>query len=59
MNKDPPMPYLVYFQIGAMIPSFALMGVEKFHHVSGLAMLVGSLLGGIALVGALKFIESR
>ncbi|MNU37249.1 hypothetical protein D3C71_259010 [compost metagenome] len=53
------MPYLVYFQIGATLTSFALMGAEKLHHVSGPAMLVISLLGGGALVGVLKFIESR
>lgn len=53
------MPYLVYFQIGATITSLALMGAEKLHHVSGPAMLVGSVLGGGALVGVLKFIESR
>ncbi len=59
MNKDPPMSYLVHFQIEAMIASFAPMGVERLHHVSGLAMLVDGTLGGAALVGAWKFIESR
>jgi hypothetical protein len=53
------MPYLIYFQIGATITSFTLMGVEKLHHVSGPVTIGASVLGGLALVGALKFLESR
>jgi hypothetical protein len=58
-SKDPPMPYFAYFQIGAAVTSLALMGIEKLHHVSVPVTVGASILGGLLLVGALKFLESR
>ena len=53
------MPYFAYFQIGATATSLAIIGGDRTHHVSGLAVLTASVAGGIATIVALRFLLER